>query len=308
MNGQISKLAGSHQWQNNIMETPSGPSMAELRFIPNVKKPTELWQKCVKAQDEWEKQLSFVDQKVERMKEYKKKMTVELVWLTNALEDTLPKGLSKKKADEILTEAYDKVDDLPHVEDPGVSQLLQHLKAFKYLCRKSKGSDSLSDLTEDMIKQTHEIMMRGLKNEQGLEINPGTYRKSPVCAGFHVYPSHDCIPTAMARIVKEYNKKFHQPHDRYQLASWLHLNVVTLHPFLDGNGRISRLLWCYSLMRDGQPFPTVLTSGHKKSQNHLVLCLKRDRDFFVSNNPHLTTLTVVSVNQAWEDYFKTLTC
>ena len=192
-----------------IMETPPGPSMKELCFLPNVKKPTELWQKCVKAQDDWERQLSFVDQKVERMKEYEKKMTVELVWLTNALEDTLPKGLSKKKADEVLTEAYDNmVDDfIPCAEDPGVSQLLQHLKAFKYLCRKPKGSDSLPDLTEDMIKQSHEIMMRGLKNEQGLEINPGFYRRSPVCAGFHVYPSHDCIPTAMARIVKEYNEK-----------------------------------------------------------------------------------------------------
>lgn len=149
-------------------------------------------------------------------------------------------------------------------------------------------------------------MMRGLKNEQGLEVNPGAYRKSPVCTAFHIYPSHDCIPAAMARIVKEYNEKFSQPHDQYQLASWLHFNIVTLHPFLDGNGRISRLLWCYSLMRDGQPFPTVLTSGHEESQNHLVLCLKRDGDFFVSNNPHLTTLTVVSVNQAWEDYFKML--
>ena len=228
------------------------------------------------------------------------------MWLTNVLKDTLPKGLSKKKADEILTEAYDMVDGfIPRVEEPGVSQLLQHLKAFKHLCRKPQGDSQQPELTEDLIKHTHAIMMRGLKNEQGLEVNPGAYRESPVCSGFHVYPSHDCIPAAMARIVKEYNEKFSQPHDRYQLASWLHFHVVTLHPFLDGNGRISRLLWCYSLMRDGQPFPTVLTSGHKKSQNHLVLCLKRDRDFFVSNNPHLTTLTVVSVNQAWENYFKT---
>ena len=72
-------------------------------------------------------------------------MTLELVWLTNVLEDTLPKGLSKKKANEILTEAYDMVDGfIPRVEEPGLSQLhvLQHLKAFKHLCRKPQGSDS----------------------------------------------------------------------------------------------------------------------------------------------------------------------
>ena len=286
----------------------SGPSLAKLHFLPSAKEPEELWQNCVKAQEDWEKQLSFQENHIEQMKEYEKKMTVELVWLTNVLEDTLPKGLNKKKADEILTQAYDNmVDDLPQIEDPGLCQLLQHLKAFKYICRKPKGSDSLPELTEDLIKQTHEIMMRGLKNEQDLDVCPGAYRKSSVFAGAHLFPSHDCIPTAMARIVKEYNDKFSQPHDRYQLASWLHLEVVTLHPFLDGNGRISRLLWCYSLMWDGQPFPTVLTSGHKRSQNHLVLCLKRDCNFFISNNPHLTTLTVISVNQAWEDYFTMFT-
>lgn len=109
------------------MELSSRPSMVELRFLPNIKKPAEIWQKCVRAQDDWEKRLSFVDCEVERMKEFNKKMTLELVWLTNVLEDTLPKGLSKKKADEILTEAYDMVDGfIPRVEEPGVSQLLQH--------------------------------------------------------------------------------------------------------------------------------------------------------------------------------------
>ena len=288
----------------------SGPSLVKLCFLPHVKEPKEIWQKCVKAQEDWEKQLSLMTNEAERMKEYEKKKTIELVWLSNTLEDTLPKGLNKMKAEEILTQAYDMVDDLPLVStvtEPGVLQLLQHLKAFKYLCRKPQDSESLPDLSEDMIKQTHEIMMQGLNNEQGLGVGPGAYRKDPVCtAGGYIFPSHTCIPDAMARIVKEYNEKFSQPHDRYQLASWLHLEVVTLHPFLDGNGRISRLLWCYSLMRDGQPFPTVLTSGHKKSQDHLVLCLERDRDLFISNNPHLTTLTVVSVNQGWEDYFKTL--
>lgn len=120
--------------------------------------------------------------------------------------------------------------------------------------------------------------MCGLKNEQGLSVNAGLYRTHSVMAGNHVFPSFKCVPRNMARIVKEYNEKFTTRHDCYELASWLHYNVVSLHPFEDGNGRISRLLWCYSLMRDGLPFPAVLTSGHKKSQKHYVQCLQRDRD------------------------------
>ena len=72
--------------------------------------------------------------------------------------------------DAVLTEAYDKVDNLPDIKDPGVCQLMQHLKAFKYLCKKPEGSNSLPPLTEDLIKQIHRIMMRGLKNEQEMVV------------------------------------------------------------------------------------------------------------------------------------------
>ena len=147
--------------------------------------------------------------------------------------------------------------------------------------------------------------MKGLRTEEGRMVNAGVYRKISVHAGQHTYPSHKCIPENMEKIVKEHNHKVSQGHDMFELASWLYFNVVSLHPFEDGNGRISRLLWCYSLMRDGLPFPASLTSGHKRSQSHLVLCLQRDQKFNVSNHPHLTTLTVVSIHQVWQDYHST---
>lgn len=276
------------------------PSLAKLHFLPNVKEPLTIWKKCIEIQELWGKQQS---KEAEQMGKFKKKMAVELVWQTNTLEDTLPKGLNKAEVEEVLSQAYDHTDGVLCADKPGLCQLMHHLNAFKLLCHTVDGCSSLPDLSEDIIKQTHQIMMQGLENEQGMKINAGIYRKITVFAGSHVFPSHDCIPAAMAEIVKEYNEKFSQPHDRYELASWLYLSIVSLHPFEDGNGRTGRLLWCYSLMRDGQPFPTVLTSGHKRSQKHLILCLKRDRDLFMTDNPHLTTLTVVSVNQAWEDYF-----
>ena len=90
----------------------------------------------MKAQDDWKRRLSFVDCEVERMKEFgNKKMTSESGRVVDQCppKDTLPKGLSKKKADEILTEAYDMVDGfIPRVEELGVlrSQLL-HLHDLK---------------------------------------------------------------------------------------------------------------------------------------------------------------------------------
>ena len=278
------------------------PHMAKLYFVSDGKEPMKVWNECKKVQDDWSK--GKVN--VKHLKNLQKKLAAECIFESNKLEDTLPPGTDEAKVKKILIEAYD-VDmseadwDQEGTDDiPGGRQLRQHMEAFKLLCLPQKGSNALHDLSEELIQQAHFIMMRGLKTEQGMRVSAGVYRKICVHAGQHVYPSYECIPENMKKIVSEYNQKASQPHDMYQLASWLHFKVVSLHPFEDGNGRISRLLWCYSLIRDGLPFPAVLTSGHKRSQSHLVHCLQRDRKSIRSNHPHLTTLTVVSVYQAWK--------
>lgn len=274
----------------------SQPTFAKLCFIRE--KPTELWEKCLEELKSWEKQKGEC---AERMKEFRKKMAFKCVWLANTLEDTLPKGACR----ELELERAEEVFGLGvKTDEPGFCQLQQHLEAFDSLC----GSSNLPQLTEELVKKVHGVMMKGLKNEQGYSVDAGAYRKCSVhagslSAGYHIYPSWEWIPDSMAKIVKTYEDKIHSDHDPYALASWLYFSVVSLHPFVDGNGRISRLLWCYSLMRDGLPFPVVLTSGHKKSQKHLLLCLKRDSTQSVASGlPHITALTVVSVHNAWQEY------
>ena len=284
------------------MEDPT-PQMAKLYFVNDGKEPSKTWGECKKALERWAKEKEV---EAEQVKAFFKKQAVDVIWLSNKLEGTLPQGTDESKAKKVLSKGYDvdmsMSDLLGGDEKPSGRQLAQHLKAFKLLCVKREGSDSLPVLSEELILQAHHVMMQGLKTEQGEIVNAGVYRKISVHAGQHVYPSYQCIPENMEKIIKVYNQKVSQTHDMYQLASWLHFTVVSLHPFEDGNGRISRLLWCYSLMRDGLPFPVILTSGHKRSQSHLVQCLQRDRKHMVSNHPHLTTLTIVSVMQAWNDY------
>ena len=290
--------------------------MAKLYFVSDGKEPVKVWGECKKAQEEWTKWSKENEVKDEKLWNALKDLAVKFIFVSNKLEDTLPKGTDKTKVKQLLSETYDSDPSLIESDSDiagaggdmtaGGRQLSQHLSAFKLLCQKRGDKMALPDLTEKLIQQVHSVMMQGLKTERGKLVNAGCYRKISVHAGQHIYPSHECISDNMERIVEEYNRKSSEPHDMYQLVSWLHYNVVSLHPFEDGNGRLSRLLWCYSLMRDGLPFPAVLTSGHKQSQSHLVLYLQRDRKYVIGNHPHLTTLTVVSVYQAWKLWNKSI--
>lgn len=276
-------------------------AFVKLPFIPT-EEPTNLWKKCVTRLDRWEKEDSFSKKSQTQMEKFKNVMLCESIWVINFLEGTLPDGLSKTEAISLLKVKEEKIlpDALDDAIPTSTSQIFNHFDAFKHVV----SQPSLEvDLTEESIKRAHGVMMKGLSNEQGKKIHAGEYRNISVCTGNHAYPPHTCIPRAMTTIVEDYNRKASSPdHDPYQLATWLYYNVVTLHPFEDGNGRISRLLWTYSLMKDGLPFPAVLSSGHKKSQKHLVRCIIKDRDLFYSDQPHLTTLTVYSVSQAWENW------
>lgn len=277
-----------------MMAVVSSPNLARLPFL-TTDNLTDIWRECTKRLEEWKEgrlALELEEQK-------KRRMAIKLIWETNVLEDTMPSNISWQEVASVLERIYNNEDDTGVKDGPnGIAQMINHLKAFMYLL-----SHKEEHLTEDLIKEMHRIMMEGLSNEQGFPVKNGDYRQSSVHAGLHLFPSHECIPLAMKTIVKEYNERALKPdHDPHVLAAWIHFEVVSLHPFEDGNGRISRLLWCYSLMKDGLPFPPVLTSGHKKSQKHLVRCLEKDRDLFYSNHPHMTTLTVVSVSLAWKDF------
>ena len=335
---------------------PVPPPLDRLPY--DDKSPEELWELCVKFGKQWRSESadqSPCSQEIRvKMDKFKKHKAINLVWMSNKLEGTLPKGASQYKTYRLLTELLDASDadlsgssgissndgtgsesnkgaetyrlltelsdasdaaklDLSGSSDDGEDrksqqQLVQHMQAYRRLCEiaVTRGEE----LSVDLIKETHRLLMDGLKND-GRPVTAGAYRQGPVFADDHHFPDHEHVPDGMDKIVREYNVKCSEAdHDPYQLASWLLFEVISLHPFEDGNGRLCRLLWCYSLMRDGMPFPTVFTSGHKKkAYKHYIRALKKSQRFnFGCQDPAeqhspLTSLTVLSVEQAWSNFF-----
>ena len=99
------------------------------------------------------------------------------------------------------------------------------------------------------------------------EIKVGEYKEYPnhvlLQSGekFH-YAEPNEVPAKMEELLKWYNES--QNEHPLITAAFLHYKFVLIHPFDDGNGRVSRLVMNYHLMKNGYP-PIIVKSADKKN-------------------------------------------
>ncbi|MBI5060789.1 MAG: Fic family protein [Candidatus Aenigmarchaeota archaeon] len=103
------------------------------------------------------------------------------------------------------------------------------------------------DVNEALIKKLHWVLMENIDEKRG------KYREVPVfILGSDVkLPKHEDVPKMMKELIIWYkrNKKIHP----LELAAIFSMKFVSIHPFSDGNGRISRLLMNYILKKNNYP-------------------------------------------------------
>jgi Fic family protein len=114
-------------------------------------------------------------------------------------------------------------------------------------------------VTEDIIREMHRIVMKGILAEDA-----GFYRRCPVyvSGARHVPPNWVKVPQLMAAF-SAWLEQGHGNEHPVAFAARAHVELVKIHPFVDGNGRTARLLTSLLLLESGYP-PAMYANSNRQ--------------------------------------------
>ena len=115
-------------------------------------------------------------------------------------------------------------------------EAINHTEAISYIKDIAKQDIEISERT---IKEIHALILHGIDRE-----NAGRYRTVPVMisGSAHMPPQPYLIEKQMEDFMIRFKQMEKEMVHPVLVAAYLHGELVRIHPFIDGNGRTSRLL------------------------------------------------------------------
>lgn len=128
-----------------------------------------------------------------------------------------------------------------------INEVINHKKAFDYLLS-FKG-----DICKELILDLHKLVANNTLRPE-LESQIGKYRKLQVYirGASWMPPKPDDVSKEMQSLLSWYTKNKNKIHPLI-LAAYFHAAFETIHPFVDGNGRVGRLLMNFILRKKRYP-------------------------------------------------------
>jgi Fic family protein len=167
-------------------------------------------------------------------------------------------GTQASLSDVLKAEASDAAASTEDVREVG-----------RYVSATRSGLAMLDQLpiAQRLVREVHRVLLEDVRGQEKL---PGEFRRSPVWVGSatdrpetatYVPPLHDLVGELFADWERFVNEPCALPV--LVRCALMHYQFETIHPFLDGNGRIGRLLIGLMLIKEGRlSAPLLYLSGY----------------------------------------------
>lgn len=183
----------------------------------------------------------------DNQKELEKWLKTELAYTSNAIEgNTLTKRETELAIEEEITSGSKPIKDY--------LEAVNHAKAFEFIMESAQNKIQID---ESFILNIHKLILKGID-----DTNAGFYRsvRVRISGSGTILPNPLKVPDLMS----EFNKWLvSKCDDMIMKALEAHYRLVTIHPFVDGNGRTARLLLNAILLENGYA-PIIIRSIDRK--------------------------------------------
>lgn len=155
-------------------------------------------------------------------------------------------------------------------ESPSKSEDVAEVERYVAATRRALVLIKDLPITQRLIKEVHAELLSGVR---GAEKLPGEFRRSPVWIG-STTDSPDTatfvppLPALLGDLIDDWERFVNEPSTLPTLirCGLMHYQFETIHPFLDGNGRIGRLLVGLMLIQEKRlTTPLLYLSGYLES-------------------------------------------
>jgi Fic family protein len=147
--------------------------------------------------------------------------------------------------------------------------------------------DKIGDITLQDILEMHRRVIGNVD-----PVEAGLFRRTQVYVGDHVPPPPSQVYSMVNKFVSWLNSIPAMSLHPVRLAALAHYKLVHIHPFVDGNGRTSRLLMNLVLMQSGFPPVIIRRADRDIYYNHLVTANEGDIRPFIRFIAHCTEKTL----------------
>ena len=172
-------------------------------------------------------------------------------------------------------------------------EVINHRDAILYVEEIVRKNEHFS---EWQIRNIHRLVLSKIDDD-----NAGVYRKENVriAGAKHIPPNFYELAGEMERMMAWYEDPGSSLHP-VERAAQLHIKFVGIHPFIDGNGRTSRLLLNLELMKHGYP-PIVI-----RKESRMTYFDALDKAHTTGDCSDFITLVAVELNHELDTYLQLL--